>query len=205
MLALDFIRDNLGAVEKAIKDKGVSLDLDALILAAAQVRGLRTQIDQLRTERNSISASFKNAAPEERAALGARAREAGAKVSELEKELAEHEHAESIDEMKHAESLIERILFLDSTPKMEYLELNVGGNVQQQIEADLSLEVNAVAMYNKAIQAAREAGDDQSRELFSKLLKDEEEHVDWLEAQVHQIKEMGYERYLTLHVEGPKD
>jgi len=112
---------------------------------------------------------------------------------------------QSIDEMKHAESLIERILFLDSTPKMEYLELNVGGNVQQQIEADLSLEVNAVAMYNKAIQAAREAGDDQSRELFSKLLKDEEEHVDWLEAQVHQIKEMGYERYLTLHVEGPKD
>ena len=111
---------------------------------------------------------------------------------------------QSIDEMKHAEALIERILFLDSTPKMEYLELNVGGNVQQQIEADLALEVNAVGMYNKAIQAAREAGDDQSRELFSKLLKDEEEHVDWLEAQVHQIKEMGYERYLTLHVEGPK-
>jgi len=66
--------------------------------------------------------------------------------------------------------------------------------VQQQIEADLALEVNAVAMYNKAIQAAREAGDDQSRELFSKLLKDEEEHVDWLEAQMHQIKEIGYER-----------
>jgi len=93
MLALDFIRDNLGAVEKAIKDKGVNLDLDALILAAAQVRGLRTQIDQLRTERNSISASFKSAAPEERAALGARAKEAGAKASELEKELAEHEAA----------------------------------------------------------------------------------------------------------------
>jgi len=53
--------------------------------------------------------------------------------------------------------------------------------------------------------AARDAGDDASRELFTKLLKDEEEHVDWLEAQVHQIKEMGYERYLTLHVEGPKD
>ena len=76
--------------------------------------------------------------------------------------------------------------------------------MRQQIEADLALEINAVAMYNKAVQAAREAGDNQSRELFSKLLKDEEEHVDWLEAQVHQIKEMGYERYLTLHVEGPK-
>ena len=112
---------------------------------------------------------------------------------------------QSIDEMKHAEELIERILFLDATPTMAYLELNVGGNVKQQLEADLQLEINAVAMYNKAIQASREAGDDQSREIFSKLLKDEEEHVDWLEAQVHQIKEMGYERYLTLHVEGPKD
>ncbi|HEY3159182.1 MAG TPA: bacterioferritin [Vicinamibacterales bacterium] len=112
---------------------------------------------------------------------------------------------QSIDEMKHAEELIERILFLDATPSMEYLPLNIGGNVKEQLEADLALEVNAVAMYNKAIQAAREAGDDTSRDIFSKLLKDEEEHVDWLEAQVHQIKEMGYERYLTLHVEGPKD
>ena len=109
---------------------------------------------------------------------------------------------QSIDEMKHAEQLIERILFLDGTPKMEYLALNVGGNVRAQIEADLTIEVNAVAMYNKAIQVSRDAGDDQSRELFSKLLKDEEEHVDWLEAQVHQIKEMGYERYLSLQAGG---
>ena len=57
-------------------------------------------------------------------------------------------------------------------------------------------------MYNKSIKIARDEGDDQSRELFSKLLKDEEGHVDWLEAQLHQIKEMGYERYLTLQVEG---
>src|SRR4029079_13309899 len=98
-----------------------------------------------------------------------------------------------------------RILFLDATPKMEYLELNIGGNVKEQLEADLALEVNAVSMYNKAVDAARAAGDDASREIFSKLLKDEEEHVDWLEAQVHQIKEMGFYRYLTLHVEGPKD
>ncbi|MFL6753943.1 MAG: serine--tRNA ligase [Sphingomicrobium sp.] len=93
MLGLDFIRDNLGAVEKAIRDKGVNLDLDALILAAAQVRGLKTQIDQLRAERNSISASFKNAASEERAVLGARAKEAGARAAELEKMLGEHETA----------------------------------------------------------------------------------------------------------------
>ena len=112
---------------------------------------------------------------------------------------------QSIDEMKHAEKLIERILFLDATPTMEYMELNVGENVKGQLEADLQLETNAVAMYNKAVQISREAGDDQSRELFSKLLKDEEEHVDWLEAQLHQIKEMGYERYLSNQTVGPKD
>jgi bacterioferritin len=107
--------------------------------------------------------------------------------------------------MKHAEELIERILFLDATPTMEYMELNVGTNVQNQLEADLQLETNAVAMYNKAVQISRDNGDDQSRELFSKLLKDEEEHVDWLEAQLHQIKEMGYERYLSNQTVGSKD
>ena len=112
---------------------------------------------------------------------------------------------QSIDEMKHAEELIERILFLDATPAMEYMELKVGTNVKNQLEADLQLETNAVAMYNKAVQISRDAGDDQSRELFSKLLKDEEEHVDWLEAQMHQIKEMGYERYLSNQTQGPKD
>jgi bacterioferritin len=88
---------------------------------------------------------------------------------------------------------------------MEYMELNVGGNVKAQLEADLKLEHNAVGMYNKSIQVARDAGDDQSRELFSKLLKDEEEHVDWLEAQMHQIGEIGYERYLSNQLDGPKD
>jgi seryl-tRNA synthetase len=93
MLGLDFIRDNLAAVERAISDKGVNLDLDAVILAAAQVRGLKTQIDQLRAERNSVSALFKDASPEERAALGIKAKEAGAKAAELEKELGERESA----------------------------------------------------------------------------------------------------------------
>ena len=88
---------------------------------------------------------------------------------------------------------------------MEYMSLNVGVNVKSQLEADLELETNAVAMYNKAIQISREAGDDQSRELFSKLLKDEEQHVDWLEAQLHQIKEMGYERHLSNQTVGSKD
>ena len=109
---------------------------------------------------------------------------------------------QSIDEMKHAEKLIERLLFLDASPKMEYLDLTVGSSVRQQLEADLKLEVNAVGMYNKAIKVSRDAGDDASRQLFTLLLKDEEDHVDWLEAQLHQIKEIGYERYLSLQVDG---
>ena len=109
---------------------------------------------------------------------------------------------QSIDEMKHAEKLIERLLFLDATPQMNYMELNIGGNVKAQLEADLKLEENAVGMYNTAIKVSRDAGDDVSRELFSFLLKDEELHVDWLEAQLHQIKEIGYERYLSNQAEG---
>ncbi len=112
---------------------------------------------------------------------------------------------QAIDEMKHAEELMERLLFLDALPQMEYLPLNVGQNVRAQIEADLKLEINAVSMYNNAVKVSREAGDDASADLFRRLLKDEEEHVDWLEAQMHQIKEIGYERYLSNQVEGPKD
>jgi bacterioferritin len=109
---------------------------------------------------------------------------------------------QSIDEMKHAEKLIERLLFLDATPKMEYLDLSIGANVRAQLESDHKLEQKAIAMYNNAIQVAREQGDDVSRELFSLLLKDEENHIDWIEQQLHQISEMGYERYLTLQVAG---
>ena len=115
--------------------------------------------------------------------------------------LGEYIKKQSIDEMKHAESLIERILFLDATPNMtELLHLNVGGTVREQLESDLKLELNAVAMYNRFVKVARDEGDDVSRELFARLLKDEEEHVDWLEAQVHQIKELGYERYLSQQI-----
>jgi bacterioferritin len=112
---------------------------------------------------------------------------------------------QALEEMKHAEKLIERLLFLDATPKMEYLDLTVGANIRAQLESDLKLEEKAVVMYNDAIRISRDVGDDASRELFSMLLKDEEEHTDWLEAQLHQIKEMGYERYLSLQVDGPKD
>jgi len=108
---------------------------------------------------------------------------------------------QSIDEMKHAEVLMERILFLDGTPSMtELLQIKVGQNVKEQIENDLKLELNAVEMYNNSVKIAREEGDNASRELFEMLLKDEESHVDWLEAQLHQIKELGYERYLSQQI-----
>ncbi|HET9568874.1 MAG TPA: ferritin-like domain-containing protein, partial [Vicinamibacterales bacterium] len=88
---------------------------------------------------------------------------------------------------------------------MDYLPLSIGQSVKAQLEADLKLEVNAVAMYNKAVKAARENNDDASADLFRLLLQDEEAHVDWLEAQMHQIKEMGYERYLSNQTAGAKD
>ena len=104
---------------------------------------------------------------------------------------------QSIGEMKHAEELIERILFLDATPKMDYLDLTIGGNVREQLEADLALEINAVKMYNESVAAARDAGDDASRNLFTKLLADEEEHVDWLESQLDLISKIGIQLYMA--------
>ncbi len=108
---------------------------------------------------------------------------------------------QSIDEMKHAEALIERILFLDGTPTLtDPMTLTIGKNVKEQLESDLKLEVGASAMYNGFVKLCREEGDNASRELFERLLKDEEEHVDWLEAQVYQIQEIGYERYLSQQI-----
>jgi bacterioferritin len=109
---------------------------------------------------------------------------------------------QSIDEMRHAEALIERLLFLDATPSMEPLPLQVAANVKAQLESNLGLELGAVTSYNDAVRASRDAGDNASRELFERLLKDEEGHVDWLEAQLHQIGEMGYERYLSTQAAG---
>ena len=114
------------------------------------------------------------------------------------KNLADYIKKQSIDEMKHAEVLIERILFLDGTPSMQPLQLTVGGTVRHMIESDLALEMGAVKQYNSAVQIATQEKDNGSRDLLVKLLKDEEDHVDWLEAQLHQIKEVGYERYLSL-------
>ena len=117
--------------------------------------------------------------------------------------LARYIKKQSIGEMKHAESLMERILFLDATPTMEPLALTIGGNVKDMIKSDLKLEIEAVAMYNEAVRIAQENKDNGSRDLFVTLLKDEEDHVDWLEAQAHQIEELGYERYLTMQTSEP--
>jgi bacterioferritin len=112
---------------------------------------------------------------------------------------------QSIGEMKHAEELLERILFLDGVPKMEPLPLTIGQDVRAQLRNDLDLELKAVVMYNDAVKAAGDAGDNTSRELFERLLKDEEEHVDFLEAQIHQVEQIGYERYLSQQIGGNEE
>lgn len=114
------------------------------------------------------------------------------------RKLSEYIKKQSIGEMRHAEVLLERILFLDGSPTMEPLKLTVGSTVRDMIEADWKLELSAVEQYNAAVQIAMEQKDNGSRDLLVKLLKDEEGHVDWLEAQLHQMQEMGYERYLTM-------
>jgi bacterioferritin len=117
------------------------------------------------------------------------------------KRLAAHTRKESIEEMGHAERLIERILYLDGSPSLSTLfPLRIGQSVKAQIENDLQVEYDAVPRLNKAINAAVEAGDNGSRELFESILKDEEEHVDHLEAQLYLIAEMGYENYLSQHI-----
>ena len=97
------------------------------------------------------------------------------------------------------------MLFLDATPILtELMKLTVGRNVKEQMESDLKLEVEAVALYNRAIHIAREEDDNASGELFERLLKDEEAHVDWPEAQMHQMAEIGYEWYLSQQNPGKK-
>jgi bacterioferritin len=104
----------------------------------------------------------------------------------------------SIVEMKHAEMLIERILFLDGSPNMAApVQLSIGTAVKQQLENDLNLEVGAVKLYNNAIKLARAEGDNGSADLFESILKDEEEHADWQETQLSLIKEIGNELYLS--------
>jgi bacterioferritin len=105
---------------------------------------------------------------------------------------------QSIGEMKHAEILIERILFLEGIPNLADLpKLNIGKDVRQQLENDLDLEKSAVAEYNQAVASCIKAGDNSTADLLKELLKDEEEHVDFLETQISLIKDLGLENYLV--------
>jgi len=118
--------------------------------------------------------------------------------------LAHHTRKESIEEMQHAEKLMEHILFLDGTPNMnDYFKINVGPDVKAQIENDLHVEYDAVKRLNEGIAVCVKADDNGSRELLEGILTDEEEHIDYLEAQLHAIQEMGIENYLAqqLHEE----
>ncbi len=113
-------------------------------------------------------------------------------------QLGERTKARAIEEMKHAEGLIERIIFLDGTPSVAVgLKPRLGDNVQQQMEITLEDEHDAVRQYNQAVRVCSEANDDGSRTLFKGMIKEEESHVDYLEAQIHSIKEMGIANYLA--------
>ena len=105
---------------------------------------------------------------------------------------------ESIEEMVHAEKCIERILFLDGTPNMtDYFKINIGATVEAQFKNDLQLEYDAVKRLNDGIKLCVAQGDNASRELAERILTDEEHHIDWLEAQLHAISEMGIGNYLA--------
>jgi bacterioferritin len=115
--------------------------------------------------------------------------------------LAKRLREESIDEMKHADAIVERILFLEGTPNMADMDkLLIGPDVRQQLENDLGLEKAALAVLRPGIDVCNKAGDHATREMLEHIIVEEERHVDWIEAQLHQIREMGYENYLSVQV-----
>jgi len=117
--------------------------------------------------------------------------------------LAAYLRKESIEEMTHAQNVIDRILYFDAAPNMQkYMKINVGHDIQEQFHHDLELEYQAVPRLNKGVEIARAQGDNGTRSLLEAILKDEEHHVDWLEAQLHLIKEMGAENYLAQQISG---
>ncbi len=117
------------------------------------------------------------------------------------KRLAEHTKKESIEEMQHAQKVIDRILYFDGQPNMQkYMKINVGRTVKEQFEYDLEVEYQAVPRLNRGIEVARDKGDNGTRALLEEILRDEEEHVDFLEAQIALMKSIGEENYLAQHL-----
>jgi len=123
----------------------------------------------------------------------------------FEKLAAKH-YEESIGEMKHAEKLIDRIIFLEGVPEIaRYDVIRVGTEVKEQLENDLALETRGVQTYNEAITLAVQLKDNGSRELMNEILVDSEEHVDWLEAQLNLIATVGLERYLAEQISSEEE
>jgi bacterioferritin len=119
------------------------------------------------------------------------------------KVLAARTKQRAIEEMRHAEGLIERIIFFDSVPAVDVgLKPQMGSNVQQQMEINLKDEQDAVRQYNDAAKICVDANDDGTRAIFQRMILDEERHVDYLEAQLHSMKEMGIANYLSQQMEG---
>lgn len=120
--------------------------------------------------------------------------------------LAEIIHKESIDEMKHADTLIERILFLEGLPNLQRLyKVNVGESVPEQLKLDRSTEMEAIARLAKGIALCNDVGDHGSRELLEHILTSEEKHLDWLETQLSLIATIGEEHYLAQQVRKPEE
>jgi bacterioferritin len=117
--------------------------------------------------------------------------------------LGAHTRHESIDEMKHADQVTDRILFFDGIPNYQrYYPLHIGETVPEQFQADLQLEYAAVERLNRGIAVSVAAGDNGTRELLASILVSEEEHIDWLETQIETIRQIGAELYLSQHLHG---